>query len=42
MPMMPSKLVKWKSLGLVRSGFGGDNAHVTEEMQGKYSGLGLG
>jgi serine/arginine repetitive matrix protein 2 len=38
-PMTPSKLVKRKSLGFVRLGFGGGNAHATE---GKYPGLGLG
>jgi len=36
--MTPSKLVKRKSLGFVRFGFGGGNAHA---MEGKYPGLGL-
>jgi hypothetical protein len=38
-PMTPSKLVKRKSLGFVRLGFGVGNSHATE---GKYPGLGLG
>ena len=42
MPMTPSKLVKRKSLGFVRLGFGGGGAHVAEEKQAKYPGLGLG
>jgi hypothetical protein len=38
-PMTPSKIVKRKSLGFVRLGFGGGNAHA---MEGEYLGLGLG
>lgn len=43
-PLTPSKLIKRKSLGFVRLGFGGGSAHATEERQqaGKYPGLGLG
>jgi len=39
LPMTPSKLIKRKSLGFVRLGFGGGNAHATE---GKFPGLELG
>jgi len=38
-PTTPSKIVKKKSLGFVRLGFGGGNTHATE---GKCPGLGLG